>query len=83
MPNPLIEDCSSVFGILRGFAARKTGFASSWQRHREQVLSPLVEVKFNPAPVIAGRRFAVSALYVFRFMAVWLFTLTADRSGDW
>ncbi|MCC3418845.1 MAG: hypothetical protein JGK24_32830 [Microcoleus sp. PH2017_29_MFU_D_A] len=51
MPNTLVEDCSSVFGVLRGFAARKTGFTSRWQRHREQVLPRLVEVKFNPAPV--------------------------------
>ncbi|TAE92312.1 MAG: hypothetical protein EAZ79_30040 [Oscillatoriales cyanobacterium] len=29
----------------------KTGFTSRWQRHREQVLPRLVEVKFNPAPV--------------------------------
>jgi hypothetical protein len=26
MPNTLIEDCSLVFGVLRGFPARKTGF---------------------------------------------------------
>ncbi|MCC3561857.1 MAG: hypothetical protein JGK26_22535 [Microcoleus sp. PH2017_27_LUM_O_A] len=51
MPNTLIEDCSSVFGVLRGLTARKTGFTSRWQRHREQVLPRLVEVKFNPAPV--------------------------------
>jgi len=29
MPNTLIEDCDSVFGVLRGLAARKTGFTSS------------------------------------------------------
>ncbi|MEG4801000.1 hypothetical protein QUB63_21400 [Microcoleus sp. ARI1-B5] len=51
MPNTLIEDCSSVFGVLRGLAARKTGFASSWLRHREQVLPRRIEVKVNPASV--------------------------------
>ncbi|MEG5059069.1 hypothetical protein QUB60_14395 [Microcoleus sp. A2-C5] len=58
----LIKDCSWVFGVLKGLAARKTGFTSSWQWHREQVLARLVEVKFNPAPVIAGGRFACAAL---------------------
>ncbi|MEG4321273.1 MULTISPECIES: hypothetical protein [unclassified Microcoleus] len=62
MPSTLIEDCSSVFGVLRGLAARKTGFTSSCQWHREQVLPRLVEVKVNPASVIAGGRFACAAL---------------------
>lgn len=26
MPSTLIEDCAGVFGVLRGLAARKTGF---------------------------------------------------------
>jgi hypothetical protein len=62
MPNTLIEDGSSVFGVLKGLATRKTGFASSWLRHREQVLPRLVEVKVNPARVIAGGRFACATL---------------------
>ncbi|MEG3834674.1 MULTISPECIES: hypothetical protein [unclassified Microcoleus] len=61
MPKTLIEDCSLVFGVLRGFPAVKIEFTSSWQWHREQVLPRLVEVKVNPAPVNAFGRFAVAA----------------------
>jgi len=32
------------------------------ERHQEQVLPPLVEVKVNPAPVTAFGRFAAAAL---------------------
>ncbi|MGB3268132.1 MAG: hypothetical protein WBA89_29785 [Microcoleus sp.] len=63
MPNTLIEDCDSVFGVLRGLAARKTGFTTSWPAgHQEQVLPRLVEVKVNPARVNAFGRFAAIAL---------------------
>jgi len=62
MPNTLIEDYSSVFGILRGLTSRKTGFTSSWQWHREQVLPRLVEVKVKRAPINAIGRFADAAL---------------------